>query len=54
MLEGDCDPERMVIIEFPTMEQLLAWYRSNEFQEWAQIRQQRAPNSKIVALEGSA
>jgi uncharacterized protein (DUF1330 family) len=44
----------MVIIESPSIEQLLAWYRSNEYQEWAPIRQQLTPNSKIVALEGSA
>ena len=52
VLEGDWEPERMVIIEFPSMENLLAWYNSPEYQEWAPVRQSLAPNSKLVALEG--
>lgn len=52
VLEGDWEPERMVIIEFPSMDALLAWYNSDEYQEWAPIRQSLAPASKIVALEG--
>jgi uncharacterized protein (DUF1330 family) len=54
ILEGDWEPERMVIIEFPSMSQLLAWYQSSEYQEWVPIRQRFAPHSKLVALEGSA
>ena len=52
VLEGDWEPERMVIIEFPSMDHLLAWYHSDEYQEWAPTRQRLAPNSKMVALEG--
>lgn len=52
VLEGEWEPERMVIIEFPSMDDLLSWYRSDEYQQWAPIRQRLAPNSKIVALEG--
>ena len=54
VLEGDWKPDRMVIIEFPSMDELLAWYRSPEYQEWAPIRQRLAPESKMVALEGSS
>ncbi len=54
ILEGEWEPDRMVIIEFPSMDQLLAWYRSPEYQEWAPVRQRFAPNSRIVALEGSS
>ena len=54
VLEGDWDPERMVIIEFPSMDSLLAWYRSPEYQEFVPIRQRLAPGSKLVALEGSS
>ena len=54
VLEGDWEPERMVIIEFPSMKKLLAWYQSPEYQEWAPVRQRLAPGSKIVALEGSS
>jgi uncharacterized protein (DUF1330 family) len=53
VLEGDWEPERMVIIEFPSMDQLLAWYSSPGYQEWAPVRQRFAPNSKLVALEGT-
>ena len=52
VLEGDWEPERLVIIEFPSMDRLLVWYRSPEYQEWAPIRQRYAPASRIVALEG--
>jgi uncharacterized protein (DUF1330 family) len=54
VLEGDWEPERMVIIEFPNMDQLLAWYNSPEYQEWAPVRRRLAPSSKLVALEGTA
>ncbi|MEN8238616.1 MAG: DUF1330 domain-containing protein [Actinomycetota bacterium] len=53
VLEGDWEPGRMVIIEFPSMERLLAWYSSPEYQEWALVRQRLAPDSRLVALEGS-
>ena len=53
VLEGDWEPERMVIIEFPSMDQLLAWYNSPEYQEWVAVRQRIVPNSKLVALEGT-
>ncbi len=53
VLEGDWEPERMVIIEFPSMEQLLAWYHSDEYREWVPVRQRLVPNSKMVALEGN-
>ncbi len=52
VLEGEWEPERMVIIEFPSMEDLLAWYHSEEYRELAPIRQRLAPNSKLVALQG--
>ncbi len=54
VLEGEWEPERMVIIQFPSMEDLRAWYDSPEYQQWATVRRQYAPNSKIVALEGVA
>ena len=52
VLEGDWDPERMVIIQFPTMDDLRKWYESVEYQKWAKVRQQYAPGSKLVTLEG--
>jgi len=53
VLEGDWEPERMVIIRFPSMDDLRMWYDSAEYQEWAKVRQQYAPRSKLVALEGA-
>ena len=52
VLEGSWEPERMVIIEFPSMDDLCAWYDSAEYQEWAAVRQRYAPDSKLVALQG--
>lgn len=52
VLEGDWEPGRLVIVEFPSMDDLLAWYHSPEYQRWAKIRQELAPDSKIIALEG--
>ncbi len=54
VLEGDWKPDRMVIIEFPSMDALMTWYRTPEYQEWAAVRQRFAPNSKLVAVEGVA
>ena len=33
VLEGDWNYGRAVLIEFPTREDLLAWYRSEEYQQ---------------------
>lgn len=52
-LEGDWQPVRMVIIEFPDMQQLLAFYKSDEYQPWIKVRQGLA-KSKIVAIDGIA
>jgi len=54
VLEGDWSPDRMVIIEFPSMDALMTWYRSTEYQEWAKVRQRLVPNSRVVAVEGVA
>lgn len=52
VLEGDWVPERVVIIQFPSMDDLRAWYDSEEYQEWIAVRRRYAPNSKLIALEG--
>ena len=52
VLEGDWEPDRMVIIEFPSMEKLLAWYHSDEYQQWIDVRRSHVPNSRLVAVEG--
>lgn len=52
VLEGDWQPDRIVLIEFPSMDDLLAWYHSDEYQEWVPVRQALAAHSKLVAVEG--
>jgi uncharacterized protein (DUF1330 family) len=51
VLEGDWDVDRLVILEFPSMEQARAWYRSPEYQEVAPIRQ-AASRGRGVLLQG--
>lgn len=51
VLEGEWQPARMVIIEFPTMGDLKAWYDSEEYQPFKKIRQ-GLTISKLVAVEG--
>ncbi len=53
VLEGEWEPDRMVLIEFPSMENLLAWYHSPDYQEWAAVRRLHVPHSRVVALEGA-
>jgi uncharacterized protein (DUF1330 family) len=51
VLEGEWEPGRVVVIEFPTMADALGWYRSEDYQELAKIRQ-AASTAKILAVEG--
>lgn len=50
-LEGAFDLERLVIIEFPSMDALLGWYHSPEYQQWIPVRQ-RLTRSRIMAVDG--
>ena len=51
VLEGDWVPNRVVILEFPNMAQLKAWYGSPEYRPALQIRR-RTAKSSLVAVEG--
>ena len=51
VLEGDWDPHRLVIIEFPDMASLKAWYNSAEYQRLKAIREKCA-TSRLIALDG--
>ncbi|WP_354687811.1 DUF1330 domain-containing protein [Cupriavidus necator] len=53
VLEGDWQPHRLVIVEFPDMESLLAWYDSPEYARLKTIRKQCA-KTRMIALEGVA
>ena len=52
MLEGDWEPHRLVIVEFPDMASLIAWYESPEYRRLKAIRE-RCAKTRIIALEGA-
>ena len=51
-LEGGWSPKRLVLLEFPSMEQALKWYRSPEYAPLIKLRQ-KASRGKLVLLEGA-
>jgi uncharacterized protein (DUF1330 family) len=51
VLEGDGSPARCVILEFPSMAQLQAWYTSPEYAPLIAIRQ-RTTKSKLLMVDG--
>lgn len=50
-LEGDWKPNRIVMLEFPTVERAKAWWNSPEYTKAKAIRH-RAANTKMIVLEG--
>jgi len=51
ILEGDWVPKRLVILEFPSMAILKAWYDCPEYRPLRDIRI-RTATSTIVAIDG--
>jgi uncharacterized protein (DUF1330 family) len=51
VLEGDWSPKRLVIVEFPSMERLRAWYDSPESAPARALRK-RASISRLLMTEG--
>ena len=51
VLEGDWQPSRVVILEFPDLETAKRWYESEEYQEAKKLRD-GAANLRMVAVEG--
>ena len=51
-LEGGWSPKRLVVLEFPSLEQALKWYRSPEYKPLIALRQ-RGARGKLVAVEGA-
>lgn len=49
-LEGDWHPNRLVILEFPSIEQAKAWLNSPEYAPARAMRHQYA-NSRMVVVE---
>jgi uncharacterized protein (DUF1330 family) len=52
VLEGDWDPGRLVVIEFPSVEAALGWFESDDYQELAAIRRE-ASTARILVAEGA-
>ncbi len=51
VLEGDGTPGRMVLLEFPSPERAMEWYRSAQYQEALAIRL-KAATTEVMALTG--
>jgi len=52
-VEGGWAPKQIVIVEFPTMEQAHAWYRSADYAEALKLRR-TALRRKLIFVEGVA
>ncbi len=51
-LEGGWSPKRLVVLEFPSMQKLLTWYRSPEYKPLITLRQ-KASRGRLIAAEGA-
>ena len=49
--EGDWKPKRIVVLEFPTMEQARTWYHSTDYAPALAMRLKAAKN-RMVIVEG--
>ena len=51
VLEGEWEPQRLVILEFESMERLREWYDSPEYDPLKKLRGEVA-DSQLVVVEG--
>lgn len=51
-LEGDLEPHRVVVVEFPTLDRAKEWWASEEYAPAKAIRQEIATTEMIV-VEGA-
>lgn len=51
VVEGNWSPKRLVVLEFPSIERLKAWYHSPEYAPLKQLRF-RSANSNVVLVPG--
>jgi len=51
VLEGDWEPARLVVCEFPDLEAARRWYASDEYQAAKKLRE-GAANLRMVAVQG--
>ena len=52
LLEGEPQPERIVVIEFPDADTARRWYQSEEYQTALKIRQ-AASRGRVLLVEGA-
>lgn len=52
-LEGDWNPERLIIIEFESTNRAKQWWNSPEYEQAKTLRQQAA-NTRMILVEGLA
>ena len=52
-VEGDWKPNRVVVLEFPSMEQAKRWYDSEEYRG-PRAQRMRAGRTNLVMVEGVA
>jgi uncharacterized protein (DUF1330 family) len=52
-VEGDWNPNMLVIVEFPTMDRAREWYRSPDYAEALKLRQ-TALQRNLIFVEGIA
>jgi uncharacterized protein (DUF1330 family) len=50
-MEGGWAPQRIVVLEFPTVEQAKAWYHSDEYAEGLRLRH-AASTGRMILVEG--
>jgi uncharacterized protein (DUF1330 family) len=51
-LEGDWQPERIVVLEFPTVERAKEWWSSDMYSKAKTIRQ-RSATTKMIVVPGA-
>jgi uncharacterized protein (DUF1330 family) len=52
VLEGQWDPKRVVLIEFPDRERALEWYHSAEYQAIIPLREKYATTHFLALVDG--
>ncbi len=51
LLEGDSEPKRIVVLEFPSKELAKAWWSSNEYAPAKELRQ-RIATTRMIIIKG--
>ena len=51
VMDGDWDPDRIVVVEFDSTEQARTWLTSPEYTKIKQIRM-KAANASVIIVEG--